>query len=102
MVPGVEERRLDSIMVREVPSYCDPELAPGSRGLVEVALALWRRKLVRPVRRRGPVGFQMFAVGKSDGQQRLLLTGYCYHNLTRSSHQHPALEYSSPRSRPRH
>ena len=53
-------------------SHCDASLRGGSGRLTELAVALWTRGLVKPVRRKGRVGVTAFAVAKDEVRQRLV------------------------------
>jgi len=56
----------------EIPSHCDPALHPGSIGLLELAVRLYKAGLVVPVKKRGPYGVRVFTVLKSGDIQRLI------------------------------
>lgn len=58
--------------VMSLGSYSDRRLDTGSPVLTELAMRLWRRGLVTPVRRKGKVGVTAFAVAKDGGKQRLV------------------------------
>lgn len=55
-----------------VRTYADPELRPGSPGLVRLAWRMFKAGMLRPVRRRGDAGIDMFTVVKREGHQRLV------------------------------
>ena len=66
-----EEVDRDVERLREVASYAVPKLRHGSPLLTKLALELWRRGLVQGVKRKGGVGFELFAVSKGAEEQRL-------------------------------
>ena len=73
MLAPEEERREYMEHVNDVKAYADPKFRrPGSKDLLRLAVRLYKAGLVKPVKKRGPIGVTLFTVVKSDGVQRLI------------------------------